>query len=196
MKRVFAAFVFAVCCCGSVAAHDAPAGINVNMNLDAWPIEPFALLDHHGQRFTEARLDGQWTFVVFGDTRCAERCAQAMQALADLRDRMGKAQSGDNTQVLFISVQPESDTRERLRELVTRYHRTFVAATGSPATLAQLSLLMSSPSSSDDAHHGDLFPIMLIGPDSFPRAQFLPPFDAAALTSEYLRMRHCRGHSQ
>ncbi len=196
MTRVFIAAVFAVCCCGSVAAHDAPAAKNVNLNPDAWPIEPFTLFDHFGQRFTEARLDGQWTFVVFGDTRCTERCGEAMKALAELRGRMGKAQSGDTTQVLFISVQPESDTRERLRDLVTRYHRTFIAATGSQATLAQLSLLMNSTSSSGDARAGDSASIMLIGPDGFPRAQFLPPFDAAALTSEYLRMRHCRGHSK
>jgi protein SCO1/2 len=195
VTRTIVALVFVVCCCGPVAAHDAPVGINVNLNPDAWPIEPFTLLDHQGQRFTEARLDGQWTFVVFGDTRCAERCGQAMKALAHLRDRMGKAQAGDNTQVLFISVQPESDTHERLRELVTRYHPTFIAATGSQATLAQLSLLMNSPSSSEDVHHGDAS-IMLIGPDGFPRAQFLPPFDAGALTSEYLRMRLCRGHSR
>lgn len=197
MNRVIAVFVFAVCCCGSVTAHDSPPTLNVNLSPDAWPIEPFTLLDHDGGRFTEGRLHGHWTFVVFGDTQCAERCDAAMTALANARARMGKAQAGDDTQVLFISVAPERDTPERLREFVTRFDRTFIGASGPRATLAQLSIVMNSHVSLERSTHDDEpASIMLVGPDGFPRAQFFPPYDAAGLTSEYLRLRLCRGHSQ
>ncbi|MGH8729865.1 MAG: SCO family protein [Burkholderiales bacterium] len=193
MNRIIAALLLAVCSSGPVLADGAPL-INVNLNPDAWPIEPFTLLDHHGQRFTEAHLEGQWTFVVFGDTRCAERCGAAMTALAGVRERMGKAQAGDDTQVLFISVAPERD--ERLGDFVTRFNRTFIGASGSPETLAQLSALLNVRVSPDQSAVSEPAPIMLVDPDGFPKAQFFPPYDAAALTSEYLRIRLCRGQSR
>jgi protein SCO1 len=194
VNRFTAVFLFTVFSCGPVIAN--PPALNVNLSPDAWPIEPFTLVDHRGQRFTEARLHGHWTFVVFGNTQCAERCGAAMTALANVRDRMGNAQAGDNTQVLFISVDPEHDTPERLRDYVTRFNQTFIGASGPRTMLAQLSATMNSSDQSAHSTQSEDASIMLVSPDGFPKAQFFPPYDAAALTSEYLRIRLCRGPSK
>ncbi|MGH8720245.1 MAG: SCO family protein [Burkholderiales bacterium] len=196
MNRFIFALVFTLVGCGSAIADDASPVVNVKLNPDAWPIEPFSLTDHLGQSFSEARLHGQWTFVVFGNTQCAERCGAAMTALAEVRDRMGNAQAGDNTQVLFISVDPERDTPERLRHYVTRFNKTFIGASGPRTTLAQLSTTMNSSDQSTHSKQSEDASIMLVSPDGFPKAQFFPPYDAAALTSEYLRIRLCRGQSR
>lgn len=170
---------------------------NANVSPDPWPIEPFTLVDQHGQTFTEQRLQGRWTFVVFGDTHCSDACANALASLARMSHTLAPSRLGRDTQVLFISVDPERDTKERLRDYVVRFNAAFIGASGSMATLKQLAGEMSisyrlpQPSSGSTQVEHEVT-IQLIGPESLLRAEFFPPHDAAALTATYVRMRFCR----
>lgn len=170
---------------------------NTNVSPDPWPIEPFTLVDQHGQTFTEQRLQGRWTFVVFGDTHCTDTCASALSTLALMAKTLAPSRLGHDTQVLFISVDPERDTKERLRDYVVRFNAAFIGASGSRATLKQLAGEMSvsyrlprHSSASTQVEHEAA--IQLIGPENLLRAEFFPPHDAAALTATYVRMRFCR----
>ena len=84
----------------------------VNLALQGWPVDSFSLIDQHGKAFTHQRLQGQWTFVLFGDTRCAQPCDAALSALVSMDQRIARAEAIKTTQVLFVSLDPERDTPE------------------------------------------------------------------------------------
>jgi len=167
----------------------------VNLALQGWPVDSFALVDQHGKAFTHQRLQGQWTFVLFGDTRCAQPCDAALSALVSMDQRIARAEAIKTTQVLFVSLDPERDTPEILRRYLAYFDERFIGTTGSRQALRRLTddLGVSGPdrfrpaSRADDTGYAGS--LVLIGPDAVVRAELLPPFDPLLLTAEYLKTR-------
>lgn len=89
----------------------------------------FDLIDHNGQQVTEETYNGQLRLVFFGFTQCPHICPMT---LAEIRRVM--QQLGDNAsqvQPLFISVDRENDTRERIAAYVGGFHPSVIGLTGS-----------------------------------------------------------------
>lgn len=161
-----------------------------------WPIGPFTLIDHRGEKFTQDRLKGLWTFVLFGGTRCAEPCTSALSVLAGLMKRIASTQAVRVTQVLYVSIDPERDTAQRLREYLAPFDAGFVGATGARPTLKLLveemgvtDTVAAASDQADAAPVGHSGSVVLIGPDGVIRVEYLPPFDTKRLTAEFLKTR-------
>lgn len=167
-----------------------------NRELDGWAVGSFTLTDHEGLAFTQERLRGRWTFVVFGDTStCAQPCAAALEALAGLCRRIERADAMKTTQALFVSLDPQRDSPTRLREYLAGFDTRFIGATAAPAVVQRLADDMgagggsaASPGAdgSRPRYRGSL---LLVGPDATIRAEYLAPLDVPQLTSAYLRAR-------
>lgn len=170
-------------------AHDGESQ-RVNLASQGWPVDSFTLLDQYGNTFTQERLQGQWTFVLFGDTHCGQPCTKALSALAAMGQRIARAKAIETTQVLFVSLDPQRDTPEVLRRYLTSFDDRFIGVSGSLQTLKGLTedLGASVPASGVDRtnYAGSL---VLIGPDRVVRGELLPPFDPLLLTAEYLKTR-------
>jgi len=167
----------------------------VNLASRGWPVDSFTLVDQYGKAFTQERLQGQWTFVLFGDTHCAKPCTAALSALVAMNQRIARAEAIKTTQVLFVSLDPERDTSEILRRYLASFDERFIGVSGSWETLKRLTEDLGvslrnpfQPASRVDntSYAGSL---LLIGPDGVVRAELLPPFDALLLTAEYLKTR-------
>lgn len=168
----------------------------VNRASAGWPVDSFALTDHNGKPFTQRRLEGRWTFVLLGDTRCGEPCATALSALRGMCERIARTEAVKTTQVLFVSLDPDQDAPDRLREYMAPYDEHFVAASASKEALESfvdelgaidsLAADRASPHIKDHQYPGSLF---LVGPDGVVRGEFLPPFDVKLLTAQYLKTR-------
>ena len=167
----------------------------VNLASQGWPVDSFTLIDQYGKAFTQERLQGQWTFVLFGDTHCAQPCTAALSALVAMNQRIARAEAIKTTQVLFVSLDPERDTPEILRRYLASFDERFIGVSGSWQTLKRLTEDLGvslrnpfQPASRVDntSYAGSL---LLIGPDGVVRAELLPPFDALLLTAEYLKTR-------
>lgn len=186
MKRLCLALVVAelAALLAGPAVADHEAAQRVDRELDGWLLGDFSLIDYDGRAFTQERLKGRWTFVLFGDTRCSERCIPALEALAGMRRRIAKTYALKTTQVLFVSLDPERDTGERLRRYLAPFDAQFVGASGSPDTLARLAGEVRSPGT-------PLTPglLLLIGPDRDVRGQYLPPYDVLLLTAQFMKTR-------
>jgi protein SCO1/2 len=167
-----------------------------NRTVAGWPVGAFTLVDHLGKEFTQDRLQGRWTFVLFGDSRCADPCTAALSALGGLVKRIAGTEATKTTQVLFISLDPERDTQLRLRQYLAPYDQHFIGATGARPILKQLAdemgaavTVTAAPGlipAAQSSHSGSL---VLIGPDGVIRVEYLPPFDSKRLTAEFLKMR-------
>ncbi|HJN52406.1 MAG: SCO family protein [Pseudomonadales bacterium] len=96
----------------------------------------FTLLDFDNNAFGIDRLKGKWTFVFFGYTFCPDICPVTLANLASTFRRL-EAESIPvaDVQSLFVSVDPERDTPEVLRQYVPYFSADFMAATGNKSQL-------------------------------------------------------------
>jgi protein SCO1 len=125
---------------------------------------------------------GDPTLVFFGYTSCPDICPVH---LATIASAMREARIGyDRVDVVFISVDPERDTPERIDEFLAYFDRRIVGLTGDRATiaeaLAQLDLPDPVVEGADPRGGGDLIghPAQVIGFDAQGRALRVWPFGA------------------
>lgn len=100
------------------------------------------LVDQHGDAFTEANLQGHWTLVFLGYTFCPDICPTTMAALNNVYPQLTAIPTDKPLQVLFISVDPNRDSTERLAEYVKYFNPAFIAATGEHKVLFPLARSM------------------------------------------------------
>ena len=99
-------------------------------------INPFTLTDGDEQPFTPANLTGHWTFLFLGYTYCPDICPTT---LADLRAFYpGLKKIAPNSQVVFISADPQRDDSARLKSYTAFFEPEFKAATAPHSALFPL----------------------------------------------------------
>ena len=76
------------------------------------------------------------TILLFGFTHCPDLCPTALSALPALPDELGEER--DRVQIAFITVDPERDTPEVLRDYVSGFGRNFVGLTGEPVAIRKI----------------------------------------------------------
>jgi len=96
---------------------------------------PFALTDQNGVRRTDADFRGKLMLVYFGFTYCPDICPTDLQQMALAVDQLGPA--GETVQPVFITVDPERDTVEHLKDYMALFHPRFVGLTGDAAAIRQ-----------------------------------------------------------
>lgn len=87
-----------------------------------------ALTDHEGRPRTLADFRGKVVAVFFGFTHCPDVCPTTMVDLAQVVKELGP--EGNRVQVLFVTVDPERDTREVLKQYVPSFHPSFLGLYG------------------------------------------------------------------
>jgi len=99
------------------------------------PLEVPVLKAADGGTFDASRLRGRWSLVFFGFTSCPEICPTTLATLARFaRDPANGVEAGA-TQVVFVSVDPGTDTPQRIGEYLKNFDPRFVGVTGDGATL-------------------------------------------------------------
>ncbi len=93
----------------------------------------FALVDHNGTPRTLADFRGKAVVVFFGYTQCPDVCPTTMAELAEAMRRLGP--DAARVQVLFVTIDPERDTPELLKQYVPAFNPTFLGLTGDPAAI-------------------------------------------------------------
>ncbi|NCT97112.1 MAG: SCO family protein [Comamonadaceae bacterium] len=93
----------------------------------------FSLTDHNGQKRTLADFKGKVVVIFFGFTQCPDVCPTSMTEMAEAKRLLGA--DGDRFQGLFISVDPERDTPEVMRQYVTQFDPSFLALYAAPGEL-------------------------------------------------------------
>jgi protein SCO1/2 len=88
----------------------------------------FSLLDHTGKPRTLADYKGKVVIVFFGYTQCPDVCPTTMAEMAGVMQKLGP--QADQVQVLFITLDPERDTRELLASYVPAFDKRFVGLYG------------------------------------------------------------------
>ena len=90
-------------------------------------VAPFALTDQDGQPYSDAQLRGHWTLLFAGFTHCPDVCPTTLALMAQLR---GRLPAGAPLELVFLSVDPERDTPERLRAYTAHFGGAVRGVTG------------------------------------------------------------------
>lgn len=109
--------------------RDAPEPLDVMAQIGS-----FELIDQDGEVFSSRRLEGRVWVAGFFFTQCPSVCPMLTAAMANLQRRL--ASHGDALQLVSVSVDPETDTPERLRAYAERHGadlRNWTFLTGEPA---------------------------------------------------------------
>jgi protein SCO1/2 len=96
----------------------------------------FRLVNQDGQAVDQAILTGRWSLVFFGFTYCPDFCPTTLTALEATRQRLGSA--ADELQIVFISVDPERDTPQALKDYLSSdgFPPGVIGLTGTPGQVA------------------------------------------------------------
>jgi len=92
---------------------------------------PFTMVDQNGKTVTDADFRGEPFLVFFGFTNCPDICPTTLYEMSEVLKRLGS--DANKTAALFVSVDPERDTPEKLKQYVSSFHPRIFALTGSEA---------------------------------------------------------------
>jgi protein SCO1 len=95
---------------------------------------PFHLTDQNGRAVSERDFKGEPFLVFFGFTNCPDICPTTLFEMSEVLKRLGP--DADKTAALFISVDPERDTPEKLKDYVSSFHPRIFGLTGTPEEIA------------------------------------------------------------
>jgi len=115
----------------TIGVRDPPPPVTVG---EAAIRSEFSLIDHNGNRVTEADFLGRWQLVFFGFTHCPDVCPTTLAYMANVLDRLGD--KVERVAPIFITVDPSRDTPEVMAEYVQAFHSKLVGLTGSEAEVA------------------------------------------------------------
>jgi protein SCO1/2 len=96
----------------------------------------FALTDQNGKARTLADFKGKVVVIFFGYTQCPDVCPTSLAELAQAKQLLGA--DGDRLQGLFVSVDPERDTPEIMKEYLANFDPSFLALYAAPDALPEL----------------------------------------------------------
>ncbi|TKB56250.1 SCO family protein [Ferrimonas aestuarii] len=99
-------------------------------------IKDFQLVDEQGQAFTQAQLTGQWTLLFMGFTSCPDVCPSTLARLTSIYPAVSKDMP---VQVVLLSVDPQRDQGQKLKDYIQYFNPEFKAVTGEHAQLYALS---------------------------------------------------------
>lgn len=94
----------------------------------------FTLTDQDGKTVTEADFRGKAMLVFFGFTNCPDVCPLTLQKIADTLELQPAL--ADKITPVFISVDPERDTPEKMKTYAAYFSPTIRALSGTPDQIA------------------------------------------------------------
>src|SRR5262245_21233472 len=126
----------------------APTGAQNDGDLSAaelmdalmWGHQPvdtsFALTDHNGKVRRHEEYRGKLLTVYFGYMFCPDVCPTDLQMVAQAIDQLGP--DSNAVQPVFITIDPERDTAEKLADYVPQFHPGLIGLTGSSADIRRV----------------------------------------------------------
>ena len=114
-------------------------GVSVQSSEVAAPDLPlefgggFELVNHHGETVTDRSYSGKHMLVFFGYASCKNMCSITLTRIGKALELLGE----DITRLspVVITVDPERDTPEAMREDLSKYHPGLIGHTGNPDQL-------------------------------------------------------------
>ncbi len=147
-------------------------------------------MDAHGEPFGPDRLEGHWSLVFTGFTNCPDICPTTLALLASVRARV----PDERLQFVFVSVDPERDTAERIASYLAHFGASLLGATGSGAEIERFTKALGLAQVRNPGVGGEYTvdhsaALVLIDPKVRVAGYFLPPHDERALAADLAALK-------
>lgn len=93
----------------------------------------FSLVGHNGNRISLEDLRDKIVLISWGYTNCPDVCPMTLSKLSKVMEQLGE--DADQVEVLFVTVDPERDTPERMKSYVPFFNEKFIGVTGTRAEI-------------------------------------------------------------
>jgi protein SCO1 len=97
---------------------------------------PFQLTDQAGQTVSDKNLRGKPTLIFFGFTHCPDVCPTTLFEISEVLKAMGE--DADRVNAYFISVDPERDTQNAMKDYLSSFDPHLEGLTGNPDAIAKV----------------------------------------------------------
>ncbi len=107
-----------------------------------WAVDPvvdapdFTLTDQHGNSFSMSDQAGKAVVLFFGYTTCPDVCPTTLAQFKAVKAELGEA--AEDVEFVFVSVDPERDTQERMARYVSLFDESFIGLTGDRESLEKV----------------------------------------------------------
>jgi protein SCO1/2 len=140
-------------------------------------------------------LKGHWTVVFLGFTHCPDICPTTLAELAQAQKQWADLPDPVRPRVLFVSVDPERDTPDRIGEYAHAFHRDTLAATADIPSLEAFARSLSlvfmkvpaadgAPASQYSVDHSAA--LAVLDPQGRMAGVIQPPLDPQAIAADLL----------
>jgi protein SCO1 len=131
-------FLFLLAVAVAVLFFAKPASFRGTTFAEPYPVaSEIDLTRSDGSRFRLSELRGEIVLVFFGYTSCPDVCpttmAELRQALSELN-----ARDAEQVKVVFVTVDPDRDSPERVQEYVDQFNPAFIGLSGSKTDLEKV----------------------------------------------------------
>ena len=153
-------------------------------------VAAFALTDHNGVPFTEARLKGKWSLLFFGYTFCPDICPITLATIRQFEGLLQDTEAAEQSQVAMISVDPQRDTAEKLAAYMGYFSPDYIGVTGQYIDIFNLGRQLNvafgyQPTENGEylvSHSGE---ILLINPNGEFHGFFKLPHDPGKMAGNF-----------
>ena len=102
-------------------------------SIAAFKGSDFSLKDMNNNTITEQSFDGPLTAIFFGFTNCPDVCPMTLNKMDIVLEKLGNKKK--DIKVFFISVDPERDTPEIIKDYLSNFDNKFIGITGDPGKI-------------------------------------------------------------
>ena len=135
---VLASFLLIGIVAAGVFLFSKPASFRGTIYAEPYPPAPEIELNRdNGASFKLSELRGNVVLLFFGYTSCPDVCPTTMAELKQALDELDE-DDAKQVQVLFVTVDPERDTPERVQEYVNHFNSDFIGLSGTEPELAEV----------------------------------------------------------
>lgn len=159
-------------------------------------ISGFKLLNQNNQVMGISTLKNRWSFIFFGFTHCPDICPATLSILSEFSENLTKSDYSDDTNFIFVSLDPARDDPASLKSYVEYFNPNFIGLTGEFLDLHRFSKqlniafqkVVTNPVNGNYTidHSGH---IALINPDGYFQGYYKPPFDLNRFLMTYKSLR-------
>ena len=94
---------------------------------------PFRLIDQNGKPVTDQEMKGRPFLVFFGFTHCPDVCPTTLFEVSEILGALGP--DGERVRALFVTVDPERDTPDKLKDYLSSFDPRLIGVTGDEAAI-------------------------------------------------------------
>ena len=175
-----------------------PKNLDATVLPNARPLVGFSLYDHDKKTFSPAQLKGHWSFLFFGFTNCPDVCPTTLKVMQSVWKTLPtKTGEPGHPKLYFVSVDPDRDKAEILKQYVQYFNPEFNGVTGKLDELDKLTNQIGilygydekDSDNDDDYIVNHSAQLILVDPKGRMRAVISPPHIAKTIAANFQTIR-------